>query len=105
MSAKKSHGRTYRPWQTREEPMSSKKLPTNVTPINAERWVNRVFETDDLRVDVSTLGRVRFTTFGGYMGADEHEAVAVLTMQQVFDLGTVLSAAFHSDNSKELSDG
>jgi len=67
-----------------------------VVQLHAERWVEGVFDEANLRVDVSTKGRVRFISESG--------DVSVLSMEQMMRLGQVLSVAF-TDDRKEGDNG
>lgn len=70
-----------------------------VVDLFGERWVEDVFVGGNLWVSISTKGRVRFVTGDGLP--------AILTMQQMMELGEVLSLAFSSDDhdGKEEDDG
>jgi hypothetical protein len=65
----------------------------NVVSLHAERWINAVFEEAGLRVDVSTKGRVRFSTAPGDL--------PVLSMEQMARLGEALSVAYAEDEEDD----
>jgi hypothetical protein len=71
---------------------------SNVIDLHAERWVEGVFELEGFRVDVSSIGNVRF-----WMGLDgEIPSGAIecriLSMKQMAQLGEALSIAYSKDS-------
>lgn len=62
-----------------------------VVTLHAERWIEGVFEEDNMRVDVSTKGNVRFN-----ISAPGN--LSILTMEQMSRLGEALSVAYMEDD-------
>ncbi len=71
----------------------------NVVKLHAERWVE-VFDENDLMVEVSTKGNIRFTV--GHNGEIPGGCVESreISMRQMLQLGKMLSIAYGADEEE-----
>lgn len=65
----------------------------DVIRLDAERWA-QAFANDDLVVEVSSKGRVRFFTA-------DHERGATITMAEMLSLGQALSQAYGGEEEND----
>jgi hypothetical protein len=72
---------------------------SKVVNLHAERWVDSVFDESDLRVDVSTKGRIRFTV-GSNIYDEKNTQTTILTMEQMASLGEAISIAFRDEEDE-----